>query len=151
MERKAISKSRPMTIGELSRRSEVSIRAIREYEALKLIYGLGRSGSNYRLFDESALWCLQVIRSLRSLGLTVREIQEISAIYGEHRSEPIGPHLQRKLDRALERIEARVAELQEIRHRIVNFEAPHSPSLAGKAELELYAVDPRRRLLEAVS
>ncbi|TMC47547.1 MAG: MerR family transcriptional regulator [Chloroflexi bacterium] len=57
-----------MTIGQLARRSGVSTRALREYEGLGLIYGLGRSGSNCRLFDASALWCLQVIRSLRSLG-----------------------------------------------------------------------------------
>src|SRR2546425_3307166 len=114
---------KPMTIGQLARRSGVSIKALLEYEGLALLYVLGRSESNYRLFDESALWCLHVIRSLRSLGLTVKEIQEISMTYGKRRAEPIGPHLQEKLDRAVDRIEARVAELQEIRQRILDFQA----------------------------
>ena len=140
-----------MTVGQLARRSGVSIRALREYEGMRLIYGLGRSGSNYRLFDESALWCLEVIRSLRALGLTLREIQEISAVYGEHPGEPIGPHLQQKLDVALGRIEARMAESQKVRHRIRRFQAAHATALAGQADLELYAVDPRRQPLEAAS
>ena len=140
-----------MTIGQLARRSGVSIRALREYEGMGLIYGLGRSDSNYRLFDESALWCLQVIRSLRALGLTLREIQEISAVYCQHRGEPIGPHLREKLDRAIDRIEARLTELKEVRHRIRRFQAAHATSLAGRGEVELYAADPRRQPFEAAS
>ncbi len=143
--------SKPMTIGQLARRSGVSIKALREYEGLALLYVLGRSGSNYRLFDESALWRLQVIRSLRSLGLTVKEIQEISAIYGKRRGEPIGPHLQKKLDRALERVEARRAELNQIHQHILDFQAAHTAALAGQADLELYASDPRRLIVEAAS
>jgi DNA-binding transcriptional MerR regulator len=143
--------TRPMTIGQLARRSGVSIRALREYEALGLVYGLGRSDGNYRLFDDSALWCLQVIGSLRSLGLTLKEIREISAVYCERRGEPIGPHLQAKLDSALRRIEARVAELQQVADRIRHFQGAHGSALAGLTELELYAVDPRRDHLQAAS
>jgi len=143
--------SKPMTIGQLARRSGVSIKALREYEGLALLYVLGRSESNYRLFDESALWCLQVIRSLRSLGLTVKEIQEISAIYGKRHGEPIGPHLQKKLDRALELVEAQMAELNEIHQHILDFRAAHAAALAGRAHLELYASDPRRLIVEAAS
>jgi MerR family transcriptional regulator, copper efflux regulator len=57
-----------MTIGELARRTGLSIRSIRRYEGLGLIYSAGRSRGDYRLFDESALWCARVIRNLRSLG-----------------------------------------------------------------------------------
>jgi hypothetical protein len=42
-----------MTIGELARRTSLSIKAIRQYEALGLIYSAGRSDSNYQRFDES--------------------------------------------------------------------------------------------------
>jgi MerR family copper efflux transcriptional regulator len=55
-----------MTVGELARRTGLSIKAIRRYEALGLIYSAGRSEGNYRLFDDSALWCAQVIETLRS-------------------------------------------------------------------------------------
>src|SRR5919198_4752584 len=104
--------AKPMTIGQLSRRTGVPIKALREYEQLGLIYTLGRSESNYRLFDEEALWCVQVIRSMRSLGLTLKEIQELTAIYVERPGEPVGPHIGEKLEAALKRIEARITELQ---------------------------------------
>jgi MerR family copper efflux transcriptional regulator len=41
-------------MGELSRRTGLSIKEIREYEGLGLIYSVGRSDSGYRLFDSSA-------------------------------------------------------------------------------------------------
>jgi MerR family transcriptional regulator, copper efflux regulator len=59
-----------MTVGELSRRTGLSIKAIREYEALGLIYSAGRSEGNYRLFDDTALWCARGISDMRSVGLT---------------------------------------------------------------------------------
>ena len=46
-----------MTVGELSRRTAVPVKALREYHDLGLIYSVGRSAANYRLFDKSALWC----------------------------------------------------------------------------------------------
>lgn len=52
-----------MTIGELSRRTGMSLRALRRYEGMGLIYTAGRSAGNYRLFDESALWCVEVVRA----------------------------------------------------------------------------------------
>ena len=61
-----------MTIGELARRTGMSPKAIRQFEGLGLIYSAGRSDANNRLFDESAIWCVQAISTLRSLGLRSR-------------------------------------------------------------------------------
>jgi MerR family transcriptional regulator, copper efflux regulator len=66
-----------MTIGQFSRRSGVPIKVLRDYEDLGFLYTLGRSESNYRLFGEEALWCVQVIQGLRSLGLTLKEIKTL--------------------------------------------------------------------------
>jgi len=140
--------SKPMTIGQLARRTGVSIKALREYERLGLLYTLGRSESNYRLFDDSALWCVRVIGSLRSLGLTLKEIREISAIYCERADEPIGPHLAEKLDQVLIRVEERISELQALRHRVLDFQAAHAPALSGQVDLDLYASDPRRKVVK---
>ena len=142
---------KPMTIGQLARRAGVSIRALREYEGLGLVYGLGRSDSNYRLFDESALWCLHMIGSLRSLGLTLKEIEAVCAVYLHEPDEPIGPYLQQKLDRSLDRTEARIAALREVRDRVRRFRAAHASALAGQTDLELYASDPRRHPIRVAS
>ncbi|HEY3869111.1 MAG TPA: MerR family transcriptional regulator [Actinocrinis sp.] len=62
---------------DLSRRSGVPVKTLREYEDLGLIYTVGRSAGNYRLFDSEALWCVEVVGALRSLGLTLAEITEL--------------------------------------------------------------------------
>jgi hypothetical protein len=63
-----------MTVGELARRTGLSIRAIRVYEGLGLIYSAGRSEGNYRLFDETALWCAGAV-TLAELRSPVRAVR----------------------------------------------------------------------------
>ena len=132
-----------MTVGELARRTGMSAKAIRQFEALGLIYSAGRSEANYRLFDESAIWCIQAIVSLRSLGLTIKEIQQLAAVYFDRPGEPIGPRLAELLDRAEQRIEQRRAELDLIQRRIHEFRAENRAALAGRADL--MSGDPSRR------
>jgi len=100
-----------MTIGALSRRTGVPVKILREYEDLGLIYTVGRSPGNYRLFDDEALWCVQTIGGLRGLGLTLKEIQALASTYLNDRGEPIGPRLARLLGAAPTRTEDRIAEL----------------------------------------
>jgi len=43
-----------------------------------LIYSVGRTAAGYRLFEDEALWCVEMIRGLRALGLTVAEIGSLT-------------------------------------------------------------------------
>jgi len=133
-----------MTVGQLSRRTGMSIKAIRQYEALGLIYSAGRSDGNYRLFDESALWCAQVIETLRSLGLTIKEIDQLARAYLSRPDEAIGPRLAARLDAAERRIDDRIAELAAVRGRIRDYRAQNAAALAGR-DGDLFGADPRRR------
>jgi MerR family copper efflux transcriptional regulator len=133
-----------MTVGELARRTGLSVKAIRQYEALGLIYSPGRSEGNYRLFDQSALWCAQVIGTLRSLGLTIKEIDELGRAYLSRPDEPIGPRLAALLDGAERRIDHRIAELAAVRERIRQYRARHGSALTGRHDEGLFGADPRR-------
>ena len=132
-----------MTVGELSRRTGLSIKAIREYEALGLIYSAGRSEGNYRLFDDTALWCARVIGEMRSVGLTIKEIKQLADAYFAHPDEPIGPKIADALDRAEQRIDAQLEELEGLRRRIAAYRSDHAASLAGH-DPDFAASDPRR-------
>lgn len=136
--------SKPMTIGQLSRRTGVPIKVLREYERLGFLYTLGRSEGNYRLFDETTLWCVHVVQRLRSLGLTLKEIRDVVAFCLERPDEPLGPPLSRKLDQALARVEDRLAELHALRQRITVFQAAYAAFLAGESQFGPLAPDPRR-------
>lgn len=133
-----------MTVGELAERTGMSPKAIREFEGLGLIYSAGRSEANYRLFDESAIWCVQVIDNLRALGLTIKQIQQLAAVYADRPDEPIGPRLAELLDQAEERIEKRREQLDAIQRRISDFRSANKAALAGHADADLARADLRR-------
>ncbi|MFF3417566.1 HEAT repeat domain-containing protein [Streptomyces sp. NPDC002698] len=63
-----------MLIGEVARRSGVSARMLRHYEALGLVRPSGRTGSGYRKYSGDDIRRIFHIESLRSLGLSLREI-----------------------------------------------------------------------------
>ena len=133
-----------MTVGELARRTGLSIKAIRRYEGLGLIYSAGRSEGNYRLFDESALWCAQVISTLRNLGLTIKEIDRLGHDYLSRPEGPVGPRVAALLELAERRIDDRIAELEAVGGRIRDFRSEHAAALAGHPGPDLFAPDPRR-------
>ncbi|MFJ8675680.1 MerR family transcriptional regulator [Streptomyces sp. NPDC093589] len=63
-----------MLIGEVARRSGVSSRMLRHYESLGLVRPSGRTGSGYREYSGEDIRRIFHIESLRSLGLSLREI-----------------------------------------------------------------------------
>jgi MerR family copper efflux transcriptional regulator len=133
-----------MTVGELSRRTGTPARALRAWTDMGLVYSPGRSPAGYRLYDQSALWCVAVIGELRGLGLTLAEIRDLAAVYLGRPAEPVGPHLGALLRHARDRADTRIRNLQELRERIDQTLA--SDRIAGDA---LRDTDPRHgRLLD---
>ncbi|WP_371566034.1 MerR family transcriptional regulator [Streptomyces canus] len=63
-----------MLIGEVARRSGVSARMLRHYESLGLLRPSGRTGTGYREYSGDDIRRIFHIESLRSLGLSLREI-----------------------------------------------------------------------------
>jgi DNA-binding transcriptional MerR regulator len=153
-----MARTNVMTIGQLSRRTGVPIKILREYEHLGFLYTLGRSAGNYRLFGEEAMWCVQVVQSLRSLGLTLKEIQTLTVRYTERPCEPIEPLLCERLAQVLARIEARIASLEALRRRVLDFQAAGAsapgrlpPQSSASPLARLLASDPRRGVGTAIS
>ena len=139
-------RSHVMTVGQLARRTSMPIKLLRTYEDLGFLSTPGRSESNYRLFGEEAVRCVQVIQGLRSLGLTLKAIQALATAHCERPGELVEGLLQEYLPQALARVEAQISTLQALRHRILEFQAasagaPARP--AASALVQLLAADPR--------
>src|SRR5260370_38961390 len=137
-----------MTSGQLAGATGVPIKVVGDYEGLGFFSIRGRSESNYRLFGEEAVRCVQVIQGLRSLGLTLKEIQALVTCYLERPGEPSGVLLEAQLAQAVARVEAQITSLQALRQRILEFQAacagaPAQP--AAYALAQLLARDPSRR------
>lgn len=64
------------TIGQASRHSGVSAKAIRHYESLGLIPTVPRRGS-YRLYQAEHIDAIRLIRKAQSLGFTLAELRHL--------------------------------------------------------------------------
>lgn len=126
-----------MTIGELSERSGVSVKKIRRYTNRGLIFGAGRSKGNYRLYDESALECIRGVMALRSLGLSLKDIEQLNALYTDDAYRPVGPWLLKRLAQVRTEIDQQINQLESIRARIDDFMAKHADQLRRDALAEL--------------
>jgi len=67
------------TIGQLARRTGLSTKTIRFYSDTGLVPETSRSYGGYRLYDVAALARLELIRTLRDLGLGLAAIREVLA------------------------------------------------------------------------
>ncbi|MFF3751445.1 HEAT repeat domain-containing protein [Streptomyces sp. NPDC002018] len=64
-----------MLIGDVARRSGVSTRMLRHYDSLGLVRPTGRTGAGYREYSSEDIRRIFHVESLRSLGLSLREVR----------------------------------------------------------------------------
>jgi DNA-binding transcriptional MerR regulator len=64
-----------LTIGQLARRSGVPVRTIRFWSEAGVLPETDRSGGNYRRYDARAVARLDLVRTLRELGLGLDEVR----------------------------------------------------------------------------
>jgi DNA-binding transcriptional MerR regulator len=65
------------SIGELARRTGLTVKTIRFYSDRGIVPPSGRSPAGYRLYDISALARLDLVRTLRDLGLDLATIRKV--------------------------------------------------------------------------
>ncbi len=66
-----------MQIGEVAARTELSLRTIRHYEDTGLVIPSARSQGGFRLYTESDVARLMVIRRMKPLGFTLDEMRAL--------------------------------------------------------------------------
>ncbi len=66
-----------LTIGQLAERTGVTTRTIRFWSDAGLVPPAGRSGAGYRLYDGEAIARLDLVRTLRELGLGLDVVQAV--------------------------------------------------------------------------
>ncbi|WP_032407522.1 MerR family transcriptional regulator [Rhodococcoides fascians] len=66
-----------MQIGEVARRTELSVRTVRHYEDVGLLMPSARTTGGFRLYTESDVDRLLVIRRMKPLGFTLSEMKEL--------------------------------------------------------------------------
>ena len=75
-----------MKIGEVAKKTGVSLRTIRYYEELRLITPMSRSRGGFRLYDEAILSRIGLIQSLQELELRLKEIKSLMALRNKNKT-----------------------------------------------------------------
>jgi len=102
-----------MRIGELAKATGTGTKAIRFYEQTSLLADPGRTASGYRDYPPAAVDRLEFIRDAQAAGFSLAEIGEILAI--RDAGQAPCTHVTDLIDRHLERVEERIAELEHAR------------------------------------
>src|SRR5262245_25267331 len=66
-----------MQIGELARRTGLSVKTVRYYSDLGIVPEAARTASGYRRYDRAAVVRLEFVRTLRELGLDLATIGRV--------------------------------------------------------------------------
>jgi MerR family transcriptional regulator, redox-sensitive transcriptional activator SoxR len=102
-----------LSIGEVAKRSGVAASALRFYEERGLISS-ERAGSGHRRFPRAVLRRIAFILFAQRIGLTLEEIQAELAKLPPHRA-PVRADWSELSSGWVERIDARIAELERLR------------------------------------
>ena len=108
--------SESLKIGDVSKKTGISIDTIRFYEKQGLLRSPSRSGGGFRLFQEKDIENLQLIRSGQSLGFSLNEIRDLLSVRNGM-SAPCAD-VKRLLERKLLSIRAKIAELNSLEGEI---------------------------------
>lgn len=101
--------------GQLAARAGVNIQTLRYYERRRLIAPPVRRPSGQRTYPQNTVALLRCIKGAQRLGFTLTEIEELLAL-AAHR--PGTEELHRRAQVKLDEIEARIADLHQIRENL---------------------------------
>jgi MerR family mercuric resistance operon transcriptional regulator len=99
-------------IGELAKRTALSIDAIRFYERRKLLPPASRSAGRFRLYIPDAIGRLRFVRQMQGLGFSLQEIKELMGVRADraHACSTVRRFLKTKLADII----VRIRELQQL-------------------------------------
>ncbi|MGY0065674.1 MerR family transcriptional regulator [Streptomyces sp. QTS137] len=91
-----------MQIGEVAERTGLSLRTIRHYEEVGLVIPSARSKGGFRLYTETDIERLMVVRRMKPLDFTLEEMRDLLDItdrLAATENPPAGEELQRLRER----------------------------------------------------
>ncbi|XGB41118.1 MAG: heavy metal-responsive transcriptional regulator [Nodosilinea sp. LVE1205-7] len=105
-----------LQIGQVSRRSGLSIKTIRYYEEIGLIAAVSRSQGGFRQFSPGCLSRLSFIKQAQSLGLSLTEISQILTLHD--RGQPPCNLVRSTLQEKIHAIDDRITNLTSLRNTL---------------------------------
>ena len=104
-----------LKIGQVAEAVGVGIDTVRYYERLGLLPKAPRRASGYRVFDDTSVERIKLIKQLQDLGLSLQEIDAMLRASGQHAT---CEHEADKIRAALARTEERIAALTTVQLKL---------------------------------
>ncbi len=117
------TEDKPVQIGVLAKSLGITTRTIRYYEEIGLMGKTDRLGGGTRSYNRDDILRLKFILKLKNLGISLKEIQELSDIFdiNEKNFTTITPKLIEILDSHISRVDEKMASLSSLRKDIVEY------------------------------
>lgn len=109
-----------LSIGEVARRTHISVETLRYYEYLGLLPQAARTRGGSRRYATDVITQIQFIKHAQSLGLSLRDIQTMMGRKGMDSRETCR-QVQEILARHLAYVDQRLAELTEARQKLIAY------------------------------
>ena len=115
--------SNSVQIGALAKQLSITTRTIRYYEEIGLMGKTERLGGGTRTYNKDDVLRLKFILKLKGLGISLKEIHELSDIFdiNEQEFHTITPKLIEILDRHISLVDEKMASLSSLRGDIVSY------------------------------
>ena len=107
-----------MRVGEIANRSGVTVDTVRFYERLGVLPSPEREPSGYRDYAPETVERIQLTRELQAIGFTLNEV--IDALAAHDAGGATCTSERWRLDAVLARVDAKLAELDALRGRILD-------------------------------
>lgn len=121
--------TRPLTIGEVSRLTEVPTKTIRYYEETSQIPPAKRAGNGYRVYGESTVHLLRFVKRARDLGFPLENVRSLLALWSDQ--DRASADVRRLAKQHLQAIERKINELETLRQTLTtlveNCHGDHRP------------------------
>jgi DNA-binding transcriptional MerR regulator len=106
-----------MKIGEIARQAGVTVDTVRFYERVGVLPAPARTESGYRDYDPGTVERIKLTRELQAIGFTLSDATDALAAHDAGGATCESERW--RLDAALARVDAKLAELNALRGRIV--------------------------------
>jgi DNA-binding transcriptional MerR regulator len=127
---------KPVQIGELAKNLNITTRTIRYYEEIGLMGRNERLDGATRSYSRDDILRLKFILKLKTMGISLKEIQELSDIFdiNEKNFDTITPKLIEILDSHIARVDEKMANLSSLRNDIVDYRVRITELLNDRAK-----------------
>jgi DNA-binding transcriptional MerR regulator len=109
---------RQLSTGQVAQAAGVNPQTLRYYERVGLLEQPSRSNGGHRLYPEQTVTVLRVIKAAQRLGFSLEEVAELLRA-GSHRDGSARAGLQLQARAKLVEVEARLAELTDVRQTLL--------------------------------